>query len=107
MTDSTPPLGISFSPPQRQIVESPLNSKLFVSGPMGTGKTTAAVERMRYLFAQGVPGESVLMLAAQRSPRCRPSRTHGVYDATGRDASATSSARSVISHSGISDTSSA
>jgi len=34
---------------------------------MGTGKTTAAVERMRYLLTQGVPGESILMLAAQRS----------------------------------------
>jgi len=67
MTNTTPPLGISLSLPQRQIIESPLNSKLFVSGPMGTGKTTAAVERMRYLLAQGVPGESILMLAAQRS----------------------------------------
>ncbi len=67
MTDSLPPLGISLSPAQRQIVESPLNSKLFVSGPAGMGKTTAGVERMRYLLAQGVPGESILMLAAQRS----------------------------------------
>jgi len=67
MIDSTPPLGISLSPPQRQIVESPLNLKLFVSGPMGAGKTTAAVERMRSLLVQGVPGESILMLAAQRS----------------------------------------
>ena len=67
MTDSAPLPGISLSPLQRQIVESPLHSKLFVSGPMGSGKTTAAVERMRYLLAQGVPGESILMLAAQRS----------------------------------------
>jgi hypothetical protein len=70
MTDSFPPLtplGISLSPTQRQIIESPLDLKLFVSGPMGTGKTTAAVERMRYLLTQGVPGESILMLAAQRS----------------------------------------
>ncbi len=67
MTDSYPQPGISLSPTQIQIVESPLNSKLFVSGPMGTGKTTAGVERMRYLLAQGVPGESILMLAAQRS----------------------------------------
>ncbi|RPI91142.1 MAG: hypothetical protein EHM40_16525, partial [Chloroflexi bacterium] len=52
---------------QRQIIESPLNSKLFVTGPAGTGKTTAGVERMRHLLAQGVPGESILMLAAQRS----------------------------------------
>jgi hypothetical protein len=34
---------------------------------MGAGKTTAGVERMRFLLAQGVPGESILMLAAQRS----------------------------------------
>ena len=52
---------------QRQIVETPLDSKLFVSGPAGTGKTTAGVERMRYLLAQGVPGESILMLSPQRT----------------------------------------
>src|SRR5688572_7213693 len=67
MTDYFPPTGISLSPTQRHIVESPLDSKLFVSGPSGTGKTTAGVERMRTLLAQGVPGESILMLTPQRS----------------------------------------
>jgi superfamily I DNA/RNA helicase len=52
---------------QRQIIESPLDLRLFVSGPAGTGKTTAGVERMRYLLAQGVPGETILMLTPQRS----------------------------------------
>ncbi len=52
---------------QRQVVESPLDSKLFVSGPAGTGKTTAGVERMRHLLARGVPGESILMLTPQRT----------------------------------------
>src|ERR1051325_7600823 len=52
---------------QRQIVESPLNLKLFVTGPYGTGKTTAGVERMRYLLAQGVPADSILMLTPQRT----------------------------------------
>jgi len=52
---------------QRQIIESPLDLKLFVSGPAGTGKTTAGVERMRHLLAQGVPGESILMLTPQRT----------------------------------------
>ncbi len=56
-----------FNLPQRQIIKSPLDSKLFVSGPAGTGKTTAGVERMRYLLAQGVPGESILMLTPQRT----------------------------------------
>ena len=58
---------ISFSLPQRQVIESSLDSKLFASGPAGTGKTTAGVERMRYLLAQGVPGESILMLTPQRT----------------------------------------
>jgi hypothetical protein len=52
---------------QRQIVESALDLKLFVSGPAGTGKTTAGVERMRTLLAQGVPGESIMMLTPQRT----------------------------------------
>lgn len=52
---------------QQQIVDSSLDSKLFVSGPAGTGKTTAGVERMRHLLAQGVPGESILMLTPQRT----------------------------------------
>ena len=56
-----------LSPLQFQIIESPLDLKLFVSGPAGTGKTTAGVERLRYLLAQGVPGESILMLTPQRT----------------------------------------
>jgi len=56
-----------LSLPQHQIIASPLDLKLFVSGPAGMGKTTAGVERMRYLLAQGVPGESILMLTPQRT----------------------------------------
>jgi hypothetical protein len=57
----------SPSPIQRQIIDSPLDSRLFVTGPAGAGKTTAGVERMRHLLAQGVPGDSILMLTPQRS----------------------------------------
>lgn len=57
----------SLSLLQRQIIESPLDLKLFVSGAAGTGKTTAGVERMRYLLAQGVPADSILMLTPQRT----------------------------------------
>ena len=52
---------------QHQVIESPLDSKLFVSGPAGTGKTTAGVERMRTLLSQGVRGDSILMLTPQRT----------------------------------------
>ena len=58
---------LDLSSLQQQIVESPLDLRLFVSGPAGTGKTTTGVERMRYLLAQGVPGESILMLTPQRT----------------------------------------
>ena len=52
---------------QLQIIESPLDMKIFVSGPFGTGKTSAGVERMRFLLSQGVPADSILMLAPQRT----------------------------------------
>ena len=52
---------------QRQVIESPLNVRLFVSGRAGTGKTTVGVERMRYLLAQSVPADSILMLTPQRT----------------------------------------
>jgi hypothetical protein len=58
---------ISLSPTQQQIIDAPLVSKLFVSGPAGAGKTTAGLERMRHLLMQGVPGESILVLTPQRS----------------------------------------
>jgi hypothetical protein len=56
-----------LNPLQNQIIEYPLDLKLFVSGPFGTGKTTAGVERMRYLLAQGISADSILMLTPQRT----------------------------------------
>jgi hypothetical protein len=57
----------SLSLIQRQVIESPLDRRLFVSGRAGTGKTTVGVERMRHLLAQGVPADSILMLTPQRT----------------------------------------
>ncbi len=57
----------SLSLNQRQIIESPLDSRLFVSGMAGTGKTTAGVERIRFLLDQGVPADSILLLTPQRT----------------------------------------
>ena len=57
----------SLSLLQRQIIESPLDSKLFVSGSAGAGKTTAGIERLRYLLEQGIPADSILMLTPQRT----------------------------------------
>lgn len=56
-----------LKPYQRQIVKSPLDSRLFVMGTAGTGKTTAGVERIRFLLANGVPADSILLLTPQRT----------------------------------------
>jgi hypothetical protein len=63
----TLPLGTSLSLIQRQVVESPLDRRLFVSGRAGSGKTTVGVERMRYLLSQGVPASAILVLTPQRT----------------------------------------
>ncbi|NOT05445.1 MAG: UvrD-helicase domain-containing protein [Anaerolineales bacterium] len=52
---------------QRQVIESPLDIRLFVSGSAGTGKTTTGIERLRYLLDQGIPADSILMLTPQRT----------------------------------------
>lgn len=58
---------INLSLIQRQVIESPLDIRLFVSGSAGTGKTTTGIERLRYLLDQGVPADSILMLTPQRT----------------------------------------
>ncbi len=40
---------------------------IFLSGPAGTGKTTLAVRRLRALLEAGVPGDSIVVWAPQRS----------------------------------------
>jgi hypothetical protein len=52
---------------QQELINRPLNAKLFLEGPAGAGKTTAGVERMLHLMAEGIPGSSILLLAPQRT----------------------------------------
>ena len=58
---------VDLTTDQRQIIEAPTNVKLFLSGPAGTGKSTVGVERLRYLLANRVSGESILVLTPQRT----------------------------------------
>lgn len=67
MLDPSSPLRASLNLLQRQIIESPLDSRLFVSGRAGTGKTTAGVERIRFLLSQNIPADSILLLTPQRT----------------------------------------
>ena len=65
---------------QQQIVDLPLHSHIFLHGQAGSGKTTAAVQRMLTLIDAGVPAESILILVPQRSlaePFTRVIRTPG------------------------------
>lgn len=59
---------MEFNTFQQSIIESPKHSRLFVSGPMGAGKTTAAYERLAEI--RGVlnifPG-TILVLTPQRT----------------------------------------
>ncbi len=54
-------------PKQLEVVELPVATKIFLSGPAGSGKTTAAVERLTYLIESGVPANDILILLPQRS----------------------------------------
>ena len=50
---------------QQLIAEDYLDKTVFVDGPAGTGKTTAAIERVKNLIRSGVPANSILVLVPQ------------------------------------------
>jgi hypothetical protein len=50
---------------QRAIAEENFDTTVFVEGAAGTGKTTAAIERVKNLLKAGIPAESILVLVAQ------------------------------------------
>lgn len=52
---------------QLNIVDASLDSKTFLTGPAGCGKTTVGVERMRKMLASGLRGNSILVLTPQRT----------------------------------------
>jgi len=58
---------VPLSDSQIALVELPIESKVFLQGPAGSGKTTAGVERMLRLLRAGVPARSVLVLVPQRT----------------------------------------
>lgn len=52
---------------QRELIDLPVESKIFLEGPAGSGKTTAAVNRLLYLMAEGVAASSILIFVPQRT----------------------------------------
>ena len=57
----------SLSPRQMAVIQAPLDRKAFISGPAGSGKTTAGAARLRFWLDAGVPADRVLVLAPQRT----------------------------------------
>jgi hypothetical protein len=56
-----------LTPEQQSVIELPLDRRVFLEGPAGAGKTTAAVRRLNRLLESGAPGQSVLLLVPQRT----------------------------------------
>ena len=56
---------VSLTDHQRQVADPKLRGSLFVAGPAGSGKTTAAVHRLRRLLQAGVRADSILVLLPQ------------------------------------------
>ncbi len=58
---------LTLTPAQAAVVALPPASRIFLEGPAGAGKTTAAVARLVGLLRAGVPGHQVLVLLPQRT----------------------------------------
>ncbi len=58
---------MEFSTTQQTLFQAPLDSKLFVTGLAGTGKTTAGVARLKWLLSNGVSAHRILVLTPQRT----------------------------------------
>ena len=58
---------MDLSRDQIKIIESDLDSAMFLYGPAGTGKSTTGLERLNYLVRNGIPGNRILLLFPQRT----------------------------------------
>ncbi len=56
-----------FTLNQLAVIEAPLNSRVFLNGMAGTGKTTASIERMKFLLKKRIPSDQILILTPQRT----------------------------------------
>lgn len=56
-----------LAPFQVELIERPINYKIFLEGPAGSGKTTVGIGRLLALLREGVPANSILLLAPQRT----------------------------------------
>ncbi|MDH4136537.1 MAG: DEAD/DEAH box helicase family protein, partial [Anaerolineae bacterium] len=58
---------IEFADHQLALIERPIESKIFLEGPAGAGKTTAGIGRLLRLLTSGVSADSILVIVPQRT----------------------------------------
>ena len=58
---------IELSPIQLELISAPFDDPLWVSGPAGCGKSTAAAQKLLAMVRQGIPAEEILILLPQRT----------------------------------------
>ncbi len=56
-----------LAPFQQELIGRPIQSKLFLEGQVGSGKTTVGIGRMLELLRQGIPESTLLVLVPQRT----------------------------------------
>lgn len=63
----TPLSSLKLTDQQESLIRQPLDSKIFLQGPAGSGKSTVGVLRLQHLLSKGIPGQSILILTPQRT----------------------------------------
>lgn len=58
---------MKLSKQQHEVARAKLDSKTYLSGMAGTGKSTAGVERLKYLLEFGIPANEILILLPQQT----------------------------------------
>ena len=59
-------MALTYTETQKNVIQMPLESRVFLEGPAGSGKTSAALGRLERML-QHVPGHEFLILVPQRS----------------------------------------
>lgn len=52
---------------QRDLIEHPFSDRIYLQGPAGSGKTTAAAYRLYSMIHHGIPANQILVLVPQRT----------------------------------------
>ena len=58
---------LTLSNHQLTLIKHPIETKLFLEGPAGAGKTTAGVGRLLHLLDADVPASSIVVIVPQRT----------------------------------------